>query len=98
MGDRKELANAPIPPSPIRILEKDSRLEHGFWRGRVVWGRAWYTWSSGFRAGIPVLDWAWELGNGVGKEFVNGVQGLGHGIRGLEWMWRGRMVCKGGRA
>ena len=29
---KNELANA-----PIMILEKDSRLGHGFWRGRVVW-------------------------------------------------------------
>ena len=60
--------------------------------------RAWYTWFSGVRAGIPLWrglgSWGWCLG----KDFVNGVQGLGHGIRGLEWQWRGRRVCKGGPA
>ena len=37
-------------------------------------------------------------GDVCGEEFLNGVQGLGRGVRELGRMWRGRMVCKGCRA
>ena len=43
----------------------------------------------------PGVDGAWELGHVLGKEYVNGVQGLGHGARESGRMWRGRTVCKG---
>ena len=63
-----------------------------------VFGGAWSTWSAGFRAGIPVWIGLGRWGMDWGKEFVKGVQRLGHGNRELEWRWRGRMVCKGCRA
>ena len=60
---------------PSGFVDDDSRLGHGFWMGG----------TSGLGQGMihmvlwiscrhPGLDWARELGTGLGTEFVNGVQ------------------------
>ena len=60
----------------IRASDTDSGEEEWFGQG-MVHMRLWYAGRD------PGLDWAWWLGNVLGKELVSGVQGLGHGIREL---------------
>ena len=82
-----------LPKSSARIRASDTASGDDEWIGqgmahrvRRVPGRK------------PGLDWDWALGHVFGKEFVNGVQRLGHGNRELGWMWRKQMVCKGCRS
>ena len=58
-------------------FEKDSRLGHGFWRGRVVWAghgaHASLYYGPGSRSGLGMV----AEGDVLGKGFVNGGQGFG---------------------
>ena len=75
----------------IRASETASGEDEWFLAGHGPHGPLGSGPESRFGLGLGAGEW-------IVKECVDGVQRLGHGNRELAWMWRGRMLCKGGSA